>query len=151
MHYYDYSHFQKDVLALTSQCRTFQADTIVAIARGGMTLAHALAMSLNLRNVQTIRSESYDGQTQRETIRIIGSCDLSGSKRVLIVDDIVDSGKTMSMLLELLRKQYPFVEFKSLAIFTKQTAVIQPDFSLREATDWIDFFWERDFLTEPSV
>ena len=151
MIYYDYSHFHKDVPLLAEQCSSFGADTIIAIARGGMTLAHALAMALNLRNVQTIRSESYEGHTQLETVRIIGSCDLSGSRKVLVVDDIVDSGKTMSALLPMLREQHPSIEFRTLSLFTKSSAILQPDYSLHEATDWIDFFWERDFLKPDSL
>ncbi len=28
--------------------------------------------------------------------------------------------------------------------FYKKTAVLQPDFAVREANEWIDFFWEVD-------
>lgn len=143
---YTYEHFLNDLHSLTHQCESFQADTILAIARGGVTLGHALTMSLDIRNLQTIRTESYDGSKQRENVTILGHCDLSHSQRVLIVDDIVDSGKTLTALLPILREEYPQIVFKTAALFTKPTALIQPDFSVHEATDWIDFFWERDYL-----
>ncbi|MBD3810327.1 MAG: phosphoribosyltransferase [Sulfuricurvum sp.] len=143
---YTYEHFLNDLELLTRQCQSFKADTILAIARGGVTLGHALAMSLNIRNLQSIRAESYDGMKQREGVSILGSCDLSASKRVLIVDDIVDSGKTLHALLGELQAKHPEIVFKTATLFTKQTALVQPDFSLHEATDWIDFFWERDYL-----
>lgn len=146
MIYYDYSHFQKDVPLLADKCRVFGADTIVAIARGGMSLAHALTMALDLRNLQSIRIESYDEQSRRDRVSIHGKCDLSGSRRVLIVDDIVDSGKTLMALMQMLREDYPDIEFKSASLFTKSSALMQPDYSLHEALEWIDFFWERDFL-----
>jgi len=116
-----------------------------------MTLAHALAMALDIRNLQSIRIESYDGQTQRDTIRVLDKGDLSGSLRVLVVDDIVDSGQTLAVLIPILRSEYPECQFKVATLFTKPTALLQPDFSLHEASDWIDFFWERDFLKEGSI
>lgn len=146
MIYYDYKRFSGDVQILSEQCRSFQADTIIAIARGGMTLAHALAMALDVRNLQSIRVESYDGEYQRENVTILGECDFSASKHILIVDDIVDSGKTLFSLMPLLREQNPLSTFKAATLFTKSSALLQPDFFLHEATDWIDFFWERDYL-----
>lgn len=147
MIYYDYKRFSTDIQLLNEQCRSFQPDTIIAIARGGMTLAHALSMSLNIRNLQSIRVESYDGDTQRDSVTILGTCDLRHSKRVLVVDDIVDSGQTLAALMPVLHTQNPNSEFKIATLFTKQTALVQPDFFLHEATDWIDFFWERDYLS----
>lgn len=147
MIYYDYTDFKHDVHQLTRFCEPFQADTIVAIARGGMTLAHALAMSFDIRNVQSIRIESYDGVSQRSSVRISGIFDFTHSKKVLIVDDIVDSGKTLHALLPALRSEYPDIIFQTVTLFTKSSALLQPDFSLHEATDWIDFFWERDYLS----
>lgn len=140
---YEYDQFKNDIALLRTQSAPFRADTLVAIARGGMTLAHALSMALDVRNLQSIRIESYDADRQRDTLSIIGECNFESSKRVLVVDDIVDSGKTLDALLNLFRKRYPHIEFKTAAIYTKPTALVQPDFSLYEATEWIEFFWER--------
>lgn len=151
MIYYSYDHFKSDIQALREVCETYHADTILAIARGGMSVAHALAMALNIRNLQSLQCESYDEETQRDQLTIRGECDFSRSKRVLIVDDIVDSGKTLFELLPYLQKRYPEIIFKSAVLYTKPTALIQPDYSLHEAHDWIDFFWERDFLKPDSL
>lgn len=151
MIYYDYKRFCTDVQSLTKQCEAFHPDTILAVARGGMTLGHALSMALDVRNLQSIRTESYDGEVQRDSINVYGSCDLSASKRILVVDDIVDSGQTLMHLMPFLRSLNSETEFKIATLFTKQSALMQPDFFLHEATDWIDFFWERDFLKEGSL
>ena len=151
MIYYGYDRFKIDVQSLADSCAVFKPDTLLAIARGGMTLGHALSMALNIRNLQSIRCESYDNAQQRETVSVFGEGDLSNSMRVLIVDDIVDSGKTLKALIPVLQQRYPHISFASASIFTKHTAVIQPDFSLHEAHDWIDFFWERDFLKTDSL
>lgn len=151
MIYYSYDHFRTDVQALREACEPFGADTILAVARGGITIGHALSMALNIRNFQSIRCESYDDTTQRAHVSVRGECDFGCSKRVLIVDDIVDSGETLHSLIPLLQTRYPHVLFASASLFTKPTALVQPDFSLHEAHDWIDFFWERDFLKADSL
>ena len=151
MIHYSYDRFKIDISELASRCAVFEPDTIVAIARGGMTIGHALSMALNIRNLQSLRCESYDDAQQRETVSVFGECDFTQSTRVLIVDDIVDSGRTLNALISILQQRYPHISFASGSIFTKQTAIIQPDFTLHEALDWIDFFWERDFLKTDSL
>lgn len=148
---YSYEHFKNDLQALSTQCEPFRADTILAVARGGVTLGHALSMSLNVRNLQSIRVESYDGDERRESVSILGECDLRHSKRVLVVDDIVDSGHTLAALMPVLYSKSPHCDFKIATLFTKPSALLQPDFSLHEAHEWIEFFWERDFLKAGSL
>lgn len=151
MIYYSYENFKIDVQVLSGKCEAFNSDTVVAIARGGMAVGHALSMALNIRNLQSIRCESYDDVAQRDTVSVFGECDFTQSKRVLIVDDIVDSGKTLQALLTVLRKRYPDIFFATASLFTKSTALVQPNYSLHEARDWIDFFWEKDFLKPDSL
>ena len=62
----------------------------------------------------------------------------------LIVYDIVDSGETMREIIKVICHKFPDTEFKLATIFYKPSAVIQPDFAVKEATKWIDFFWEVD-------
>ncbi|MFZ5374335.1 MAG: phosphoribosyltransferase [Campylobacterota bacterium] len=146
MIYYSYEDFKHDVPALIEQMGTFRPDTVLAIARGGVTLGHALTMALGIRNLQCIRVESYDGMHHREEVTIKSGCDLADSRRVLIVDDIVDSGQTLSSLLPMLSRRYPGIEFRSASLFYKPTASARPDYTLHEARHWIDFFWESDFV-----
>ena len=50
----------------------------------------------------------------------------------------------MQEILRILKEKFPNVEFKLATLFYKKTAVLQPDYTVREATQWIDFFWEAD-------
>ena len=63
-----------------------------------------------------------------------------------MIDDIVDSGETLQEIMKILREQYPECEFKIATIFYKSTAVIEADFAIKKAHEWIDFFWEVDLL-----
>jgi len=128
---------------LLPQVRAYAPDTIVALARGGLIGAQLLGYALSIRHIELLRVVSYDGEAQRSAVSIEGGCDLSQSQRVLIVDDIVDSGETLKAVREYLLGAYPHLELKCAAPWFKSAAVAQPEFCVREATEWIEFFWDR--------
>ncbi len=142
--HYTYDLFVTDTKTLIEKCTNFQPDIILAVARGGLTLSHFMAQTMNIRNLFSINSIHYNDETKLDTFEIFNIPDLSNAKRVLIVDDIVDSGETMVEILKILNNKFPNVEFKIATLFYKKTALIQPDFSVKEANCWIDFFWEVD-------
>ncbi len=146
MIHYNFDQFTNDIPKLATLCESFEPDTIIAIARGGMMLSHALCMNLNVRNLQSIRCVSYNDSKEQSALTIFDTSDLQHSNRVLIVDDIADSGQTLHALIPFFTQKYPDKEFKCATLFTKSTALMQPNFSLYEATDWIEFFWESNFL-----
>ncbi len=145
MIYYAYENFKNDTCKLIDKVRSFDPEVIVALARGGLTLAHAMAEGLNIRAVESIRTELYDDDKKRDAICIYGECNLVNKKRVLVVDDIADSGDTLEAVMKKLHADNPDTEFKTATLFYKRTSVHQPDFTVNEAQDWIEFFWEKDF------
>lgn len=145
MKYYSYESFRNDTNKLLVMLRREHFDAIVAIARGGLTLSHVVAEGLEIRAVQSIRTELYDKSQKREKITLFGSCAFENAKRVLVLDDISDSGETLRAVMEHFTTQFADIEFKSATLFYKKTSVYEPDFWVNEADDWIDFFWERDY------
>jgi|GEM_PF-74097 len=148
MKYYSYENFKIDTNTLIKEVKSAGFDAIVAIARGGLTLSHTMAEGLNIRQVQSIRTEHYDGSLKRENIIIYGKCEFKDVKRVLVVDDISDSGDTLKAVMQYLRSEFKEIEFKSATLFYKKTSIYEPDFWINEADDWIGFFWEIDFLED---
>jgi xanthine phosphoribosyltransferase len=142
--YYSYDLFKEDTQKLVNSCRDYEPDVLLAVARGGLTLAHLMAQALDMRNLYTLNSVHYEGELKLDTFNVFNIPDVSHAKRVLIIDDIVDSGETMEEILKILKDKFPDVEFKLATLFYKKTAVLQPDYTVREATQWIDFFWEID-------
>lgn len=134
----------KDTQELVNNCRIFEPEILLAVARGGLTLSHLMAQALNIRDLYTLNSIHYEGEKKLDTFNIFNIPDLSWANRVLIVDDIIDSGETMKEILSILKEKFPNIEFKIASLFYKTTALIKPDFSVREANEWIDFFWEVD-------
>ena len=142
--YYSYDLFKKDTQLLVDKSRNFEPEILLAVARGGLTLSHLISQALNIRNLYTLNSIHYEGEKKLDTFNIFNIPDLFGANRVLIIDDIIDSGETMKEILSILKEKYPNIEFKIATLFYKSTALIKPDFSVREANEWIDFFWEVD-------
>ncbi len=145
MKYYSYENFKKDTRELLISLKEFNPQVIVGIARGGLTLSHALAEGMDIREVQTLRTELYDKTCKRDMLSIFGECNFKDISRVLVVDDISDSGDTLKAVMAHLKADNIEIEFKVCTLFYKTTSVYEPDFWINEADDWIDFFWERDF------
>ena len=143
--YYSYEEFKRDTLTLLKSIKNFEPQAVVGVARGGLMLSHALAEGMSIREVQTLRTELYDGSEKRHELTLYGVCEFSEKKRVLVVDDIADSGETLECVMGHLERNFPEVEFKSLTLFYKKTSSYEPHFWVNEATEWIDFFWEADF------
>jgi xanthine phosphoribosyltransferase len=145
--YYSYENFKNDTNKLITEVKPFEADAILAIARGGLTLSHAMAEGLNIRNVQSIRTELYDNECKRSELSLFGKCVFHQHvKKVLVVDDIADSGETLAFIMKYLNKNFKGVAFKSSTLFYKKSSIYEPDFWINEANAWIEFFWEKDFI-----
>ena len=60
-------------------------------------------------------------------------------RRVLLVDDVADSGRTLDLAVRLLTDRGAIV--RSVVIYTKPTTIIRPDWSWKDTDLWIDFPW----------
>lgn len=141
--YYAYEELISDTKALISRFE-YSYDALLVVARGGMTFAHILAEALNIRDIALVSLASYDKTVQRDRVTINEFPTLDTNKRYLIVEDIVDSGKSMLALTEKLAQDYPQLDYDVAAIFYKNTALYSPKYYLHEAKAWIEFFWEVD-------
>ncbi|GAA7265042.1 phosphoribosyltransferase [Helicobacter pylori] len=148
MKYYSYEEFLQDLKDLYNKIdnEIGKPDAIIAISRGGLTMAHLLSLRWDLREVYTLNAISYQGDKQGDLIiKNIPSIP-EGFDKVLIVDEIVDSGKSLIKIVDMLKSLNPCINFYTCAIFQKSTAIFQADFFLKEPMDWIDFFWEKDMF-----
>lgn len=143
--YYSYENFRIDTQKLIKNLKDLEVDGVVGIARGGLTLAHALSEGLHLREVQTLRTELYDGECKRESIKLFGSCSFKEHKNVIVVDDIADSGETLQKIMSYLEDEFPDITFYAVTLFYKESSCYEPHFWINEANEWIEFFWEKDF------
>jgi xanthine phosphoribosyltransferase len=144
-YYYSYNEFLEDIKILSKDIKKFNPQAIVAVARGGVSAAHFIANALDNRNLFTINSVHYNNQKKLDYIKVFNIPNLNGFKRILIVDDIIDSGDTIKEVLNRLKSNYKDIDFKVATLFYKKSAKFKPDYFAKEAKAWIDFFWEVDF------
>lgn len=142
--YYSYENCVEDCRVLIPQIKEYNPDAMIAIARGGLVLGHLLSEALETREIYTLNSIHYDGTKKLDTFNIFNIPDLQGKQKVVLIDDIVDSGESMVEILKILKEKYPTCEFKIATLFYKPTALVQADFTVKEAQHWIEFFWEVD-------
>ena len=139
---YDYNTFNKELDLLIKKLDGYIPDIILSVARGGVVLGALLSYRLGIRELYSINSIHYDDKKRLDHIKVYNIPDLGSKNRVLIVDDIIDSGESMAEILKKLNKQYPTNEYKIATLFYKKDALLEPDFTLHEACEWIEFFWE---------
>jgi uncharacterized protein len=60
-------------------------------------------------------------------------------RRVLLVDDVADSGRTLDLAVKLLDRHG--ADARSAVIYSKPTTIIAPDYSWKDTSLWIDFPW----------
>ena len=141
--YYPYQEYKQDLKTLISKIdKPF--DAILGIARGGLSMAQMLGEYYDLREVYAINTIGYDNREKKDTVEVFNIPDLHSAKRVLLVDDIVDSGDTLVEVLKVLNKKYPEIIFLTASLFYKKTAKIAPTWYVKVPKGWIDFFWSVD-------
>jgi hypoxanthine phosphoribosyltransferase len=104
----------------------------------------------DMDNILTVSATSYD-KDRKKDLRIIylPDVDLSG-KKVLLVDDIAETGDTLKKISEIMAGQYKVGELKCAALgVNKDKCKFYPDFyGLEEQGEWVIFPWEKDDFPE---
>ena len=143
MIFYSYDEFAVDAKKMAKQIKDeFDPEVILAVARGGLTLGHSLAVAREKRNLFTLNSIHYEDTNKLDTIQIFNVPDLSRYTKILLVDDIIDSGESMVEIKRELLKRYPNLDIKIATVFYKEKALLLPEFKVKEAHDWVEFFWD---------
>jgi uncharacterized protein len=121
----------------------FIPDLIVAVSRGGLVPARILLDLLEVQDLATIRVEFYIGINKtREQPIITQSLSVSvTAKKVLIVDDISDTGKSLKLVTEHILTQGA-KEAKTATIYAKPASTFTPDYFEKQTSSWVIFPWD---------
>ena len=121
----------------------FLPDIIIAVARGGLLPAGALSYAMGVKLSDAINVEFYTDvhQTLPDPVLLAPMLDTESiaGRKLLVVDDVADSGRTLALVLELLRGLG--AEARSAVIYGKPRSVIRPDYLWKATDDWIVFPW----------
>jgi xanthine phosphoribosyltransferase len=141
--YYAYEEFREDLKCLTQKIdQTF--DTLIPISRGGLSMGQMLGEFYDIREVYAVNTIGYEDTQKLDEVKVFNIPSLKDNQKVLIVDDIVDSGDTLVEVLKVLTAKYPKATFHTASIFYKPTAIIEPTWWVKEPKGWIEFFWSED-------
>jgi len=133
-------------LATTIANDGFRPDAIVAIARGGLTLAGALGYALDVKMLGSLNVEFYTGvgTTLASPVVLPPTLDQESlvGKSILLVDDVADSGRTLALVLRLL--QAGGGEVRTVCLYSKPGTVEEPYYVWKRTDKWINFPWSVD-------
>ncbi len=132
---YDEYHHLIERLALQVHASDWQFDTILCLARGGLRpgdiLSRIFDLPLAIMSTSSYRAESGTVQGHLDIAHYITTPKGEIAGRVLLVDDLADSGHTLRAVIDQLRHNYPTIsELRSAVIWTKACSVFQPDYSV---------------------
>src|SRR5580700_6662207 len=124
----------------------FKPDLILAIARGGLSVAGALGYALSVKNLHLMNVEFYNGVGATLDMPVMlppvpSAVDFS-EKKVLIADDVADTGRTMELVYRFIKDHVEDV--RSAVIYEKPQSVIKCDYVWKRTDRWINFPWSSD-------
>jgi hypothetical protein len=131
-------------LAIRIKRSGFQSDLIVGVSRGGWIPGRILSDLLGNAHTANVKIEFYVGidQTARKPIVTQPISEEILNKRVLVVDDVADTGESMLVALHHIGERGAG-EIKTATIYHKPHSKFKPDFFSETTSRWIIFPWER--------
>ncbi|MCW1301361.1 MAG: phosphoribosyltransferase [Candidatus Nanoarchaeia archaeon] len=121
----------------------YKPDIITAISRGGLIPARLIQDHLQVPELTFLQILFYQ-QMDKVVPEPIIVHDISLSvrdKNVLVIDDVVDSGRSLKVACEHLRKRGAY-SFRTATLYKKPWSLINPDFFISETDFWLIFPWE---------
>lgn len=121
----------------------FQPDVIVGISRGGWPPARVLSDLLDNPNLANVKAEFYLGVAETKEKPILTqpvSMDVA-DKKVLVVDEVSDTGKSLRLVKEHIINQGAG-DAKIATVYYKPWSIVLPDYYGKETSRWIVFPWE---------
>ena len=150
----DWNEIYDGCIELANQIKKngFNPEIIVGVARGGWIPARILSDLLGNTFVASIKVEFYTGVAETAKKPIVSqqvSTSVAG-KRVLVVDDVADTGESLVTVRQNLLSRGAS-EVKIATLHYKPKSVLRPDFYVRETSAWIVYPHERYEFVENRV
>jgi len=143
----------------------FKPTMIIAIWRGGTPVGMAVQEIMSYCGVDSdhiaIRTSSYVGVDQRGAVAVHGLNyiikKICYDDRVLIVDDVFDTGNTVVAVIEELSNRARDNTPEDIRVAvpwykpSRNETDIEPDYFIRETAEWLVFPHELDALTPEEL
>ena len=146
-------------LALMVHESGWEFDTILCLARGGMrpgdVLSRVFDKPLAIMSTSSYRAEAGMVQRHLDIAHYITTPKGQIAGKVLLVDDLADTGVTLQAVVDRLRNNYqPITELRTAVIWTKGCSSFSPDYSVEDlpTNPWIHQPFEAyDSLTPEKL
>jgi hypoxanthine phosphoribosyltransferase len=124
----------------------YRPDMVLAVARGGLLVAGALAYALGVKNTFTMNVEFYTGVDERLEMPMLlppvpDLVDFAET-RVLIADDVADTGATLALVKGFCEGKV--AEVRCAVLYEKPRSEIRCEYVWRRSDLWIDFPWSAE-------
>jgi hypoxanthine phosphoribosyltransferase len=130
-------------LAEAAHAEDYVPDVILAVSRGGLLPAGALAYALGVKNTFTMNVEFYTGIDARLDAPMLlppvpDPVDLRAA-RVLVVDDVADTGATLALVKRFCEAEV--AEARCAVYYEKPRSTVRCEYVWRRTDRWITFPW----------
>jgi uncharacterized protein len=124
----------------------YHPDFVLGIARGGLLVAGALGYALGVKNTFTMNVEFYTGVDERLELPMIlppvpDLVDFAET-RVLIADDVADTGATLELVKDFLADKV--AEVRCAVLYEKPRSTVRCEYVWRRTDRWITFPWSAE-------
>jgi uncharacterized protein len=141
-------HDKIEQLALNIHRSQWEFDSIICLAKGGLRIGDILCRIFD-RPLAILSVSSYSGAHKQTRSKLIiaehlTAIDNNLGKKILLVDDLVDSGISLQEVTEWLKERYmdSVEEIRSAVIWYKQCSIVKPDY-------YIDYLPTNPWIHQP--
>lgn len=121
----------------------YRPDMIACVARGGLIPAGAVSYALDMKELLVLNVEYYTGiGTTLRDPRLVDPVPINDAmtdKKVLVIDDVADSGRTLEFVKGICLKYTSDV--RVAVLYKKERSVIDPEYVWKHVDGWINFPW----------
>lgn len=143
--YFDFEEIKKDVVGCVSHLCRDDYDFILAVAKGGLVPSAIIGNILNIPVMSVLYSSKNGRGTSLHPQQEDFSFNTHISHRILLVEDICDTGNTMSDLSRVLKEMGNDVT--SFSYCHRPNDIFNPDLycvEVPKSVDWVHFPWEPE-------
>ena len=134
-----YHDIHTDCIELAKKIKKkYKPEKLILISRGGLIPGSIIANYLGIQDVDVIALKTYADRKRSKEIKVYKR--LKSEKKLVVIDDLVDSGETANIVKEMMPNS------KFAVLYAKTSGKKQADLHLYnfKDSDWLVFPWEQD-------
>lgn len=134
-----YHDIHTDCIELAKKIKKkYKPEKLILISRGGLIPGSIIANYLGIQDVDVIALKTYADRKRSKEIKVYKR--IKYEKKLVVIDDLVDSGETAKIVKEMMPNS------KFVVLYAKTSGKKQADLHLYDFkdSDWLVFPWEQD-------